>query len=239
LRKFCNFLPTPVLLMLAFSALPQGAQAQTALQGRITQPIESANGVPLAGSVHPLAQPEYDTGVVDNAKVLQGMTINFKRSAAQEESLQALLAAQQEPSSPGYHQWLTPAQFGQQFGMSAADLARVSAWLQQEGFTVTSVAESGNAIGFTGSVASAERTFQRQIHNYTVKGETHYANSTQISIPAALGGLVNSVHGLDNVRLKPRVVKPKFTSGLSGGHWTSPSLSDAPGAKGFKFKDEP
>jgi subtilase family serine protease len=138
LRKLCTFLSSPFFLMLAFSALPQGTQAQTVLQDRITQPIESANTVPLAGTVHPLAKAEYDTGAVDNAKVLQGMTINFKRSATQEASLQALLAAQQDPSSPSYHQWLTPAQFGQQFGMSAADLAQVSAWLQQEGFTVTS-----------------------------------------------------------------------------------------------------
>ena len=210
---FATFiLPAFFLLMLAFSALPQGAQAQTVLQDRITQPIESASSVPLMGSVHPLARIGFDTGLVDNAKVLQGMTINFKRSAAQEASLQALLAAQQDPSSPSYHQWLTPAQFGQQFGMSAADLAQVSAWLQQEGFTVTFAARSGNAISFSGSVASVERAFQTQIHNYTVNGETHFANSTQISIPAALGGLVNSVRGLDNFTLKPRLLKSKFTS---------------------------
>jgi Pro-kumamolisin, activation domain/Bacterial Ig-like domain (group 3) len=225
LRKLCTFLSSPFFLLLAFSALPQGTQAQSALQDRIAQPIESANTVPLAGTVHPLAKAEYDTGAVDNAKVLQGMTINFKRSATQEASLQALLAAQQDPSSPSYHRWLTPAQFGQQFGMSAADFAQVSAWLQQEGFTVTSAAQSGNAISFSGSVASVERAFQTQIHNYTVNGETHYANSTQISIPAALGGLVNSVHGLDNFHLKPRIAKiakPKFTSGQTGQHYIAP-----------------
>jgi hypothetical protein len=208
--------------MVAFSALPQGTQAQTVLQDRITQPIETANAVPITGSVHPLAKAEFDTGLTDNAKVLQGMTINFKRSDAQEASLQALLAAQQNPSSASYHKWLSPAQFGQQFGMSAGDLAQVSAWLQQEGFTVTSVAQSSNAIGFSGSVASVERAFQTQIHNYSVHGETHYANATPISIPAALGGLVNSVHGLDDFKLKARVQKPKFTSGLTGGHYIAP-----------------
>ena len=44
--------------------------------------------------------------------------------------------------------------------MSAADLAKVTAWLQQEGFTITSVAESSNAIGFSGSIASVEKAFQ-------------------------------------------------------------------------------
>ena len=126
MRRFCNIPSAPFLLMLVCSALSHSAQAQTVLQDRITQPIESANMAVLAGSAHPLAKAEFDTGLTDNAKVLQGMTINFKRSAAQEASLQALLAAQQDPSSPSYHKWLTPAQFGQLFGMSAADLAQVS-----------------------------------------------------------------------------------------------------------------
>ena len=65
------------------------------------------------------------------------MSINFKPTDAQQAALKALLQAQQDPASPSYHKWLTPAQFGQQFGMSSADLAKVSAWLQQEGFTVT------------------------------------------------------------------------------------------------------
>ncbi len=222
MQRFCTFLSAPFLFMLAFSALPSGAQAQKVLQDRITQPIESASAVPLTGSVHPLAKTEFDIGLANNAKVLQGMSVNFKRSAAQEASLKALLAAQQDPSSPSYHKWLTPAQFGQQFGMSAADLARVSAWLQQEGFTVTSVAESSNSIRFSGSVASVERAFQTQIHNYSVNGETHFANATQISIPAALGGAVSSVRGLNDFRLKPRVVKSRFTSGVSGSHYVTP-----------------
>jgi hypothetical protein len=208
--------------MLALSALPQGTQAQTLVRDRIAQPIESASAVPLTGSVHPLAKSELDTGLTDNAKVLEGMTINFKRSDAQEASLKALLAAQQEPSSPSYHKWLTPAQFGQQFGMSAADLAQVSAWLQQEGFTVTSVAQSSNSINFSGSVASVEKAFSTQIHNYTVDGKTHFANSTPISIPAALGGLVTNVHGLNDFKLKPRVMKAKFTDGTNGAHALTP-----------------
>jgi hypothetical protein len=222
LRRLCNIPSAPFLLMLVLSAIAPGAQAQTVLQDRVTQPIESANSVPLSGSLHPLAKAEFDTGLTDNAKVLQGMTINFKRSEAQEASLKALVAAQQDPASPSYHKWLTPAQFAQQFGMSAGDLAQVQAWLQQEGFTVTSVAQSGNDISFSGSVASVEKAFQTQIHNYNVHGEAHFANSTPVSLPAALGGLVNSVHGLDNFTLKPRVRRPRFTAGNGGAHFLTP-----------------
>jgi subtilase family serine protease len=179
----------------------------------------------IAGSVHPLTKAALDEGLADNAKALGGMTINFRRTAAQEASLQALLQAQQTPGSPNYHQWLTPAEFGQQFGMSSADLAKVSAWLQEEGFTINAVAQSSNAITFSGNVAAAERAFQTQIHSYSLNGEKHFANAKNISVPAAIAGTVISVRGLDDFRPKPRVQKTKahFTDTVENtGHYIAP-----------------
>jgi hypothetical protein len=231
LRKFCNFLSVPFSLLLGVSALFQVSQAQVVLQDRITQPVDSASMSPLTGSLHPMAKAEFDQGLADNSKVIQGISIQFKRSAAQEASLAALLQAQQDPSSPSYHKWLTPAQFAQLFGMSSADLDKVTGWLQQEGFTVTSVAASNNSISFSGNIAAIEKAFQTQIHNYSVNGETHFANATQISIPSSLAGAVSGVRGLNDFRLKPRIQFPKsreaaanphFTSGLSGAHYVAP-----------------
>jgi hypothetical protein len=231
LRRFCNIPCVSLLLLLGTNLLSSGIQAQTAVEDRITQPIEQASVSAINGSLHPLAKAAMDVGLLDNAQTLQGMTINFRRTEAQEASLQALLQAQQTPASPNYHQWLTPAQFGQQFGMSPADLAKVSAWLQQEGFTVTSVAQSSNSISFSGNVAAAERAFQTQIHSYTLNGEKHFANATNISVPAAIAGMVSGVRGLDDFRPKARVqfarktatgTNAHFTSGQSGGHSLAP-----------------
>ncbi len=233
MRKLCSLLAVSVLFLLALVAFSQPTQAQTAPKDRIVDPIEHTNMAAIPGSLHPMARAEFDRGLADNAKTLQGLSINFKRSAAQQAALQTLLKAQQDPASPSYHKWLTPAQFGQQFGMSAADLAKVSDWLQQQGFTVTSVAQSRNAISFTGSIANIEKAFQTQIHNYSVNGETHFANATQISIPAALSGSVVSVGGLNDFRLKPRIqfpksksrsasLDPRFTSGVKGSHYLTP-----------------
>ncbi len=231
MRKFCNFLSVPFSLLLGVSGFFQVSQAQVVLQDRITQPVDSASMSPLTGSLHPMAKAEFDQGLADNSKVIEGMSINFKRSEAQEASLDALLKAQQDPGSPSYHKWLTQAEFGQQFGMSSADLDKVTGWLQQEGFTVTSVATSKNSINFSGNIAAIEKAFQTQIHNYSVNGETHFANAAQISIPSSLAGTVNSVRGLDDFRLKPRIQFPKgreaasnphFTSGLTGAHYVAP-----------------
>jgi subtilase family serine protease len=231
LRKFCSILSVPFSLLLGVSGLFQVSQAQVVLQDRITQPVEGSSMLPLTGSLHPMARAEFDQGLADNSKVIQGMTINFKRSAAQEASLQALLKAQQDPGSPSYHKWLTQAEFGQQFGMSSADLDKVTGWLQQEGFTVTAVAASKNAIGFSGNIANIEKAFQTKIHNYSLNGETHFANADQIAVPSSFAGTVSGVRGLADFRLKPRIQfmrsreaasNPHFTSGLSGTHYVVP-----------------
>jgi subtilase family serine protease len=52
-------------------------------------------------------------------------------------ALEALLKGQQTPGSSQYHAWLTPAQFGAQFGPSAASFANVRAALTAAGLTVT------------------------------------------------------------------------------------------------------
>jgi Pro-kumamolisin, activation domain/Bacterial Ig-like domain (group 3) len=231
LRRFCNVLYVVSLLILGVVSLSRESQAQIYVQDRITQPIESANVTALAGSVHPQTRTASEQGMAENTKMLT-MSINFKRSAEQQESLNALLAAQIDSASPSYHKWLTQAQFGQQFGMSPDDLAKVSAWLQQAGFTVTSVPVSSNSISFSGNVAAVENAFHTQIHNYSVDGETHFANSEQISIPTALAGLVIGVRGLNDFRLKPKIrfaqggktsaVNPHFTSYISGTHYLAP-----------------
>src|ERR1700761_4633564 len=169
LRKVCGLVSAPLLLAVLVVC---GVQAAIAQMSDRVQAIESQNMAPLAGSLHPMARSEFDRGLTDNSKVLSGMSINFKRSDAQEASLNALLAAQQTPGSASYHKWLTPTQFGQQFGMSSADIARVSDWLRSEGFTVTGVAQSANSISFSGPVSAVERAFQTEIHNYVVNGQT-------------------------------------------------------------------
>ena len=164
MRKLCGFLSLSFSLLLGVSALSQVSRAQVILQDRITQPVDSAVMSPLTGSLRPMAKGELDQGLADNSKTVQGLSINFKRSASQEASLQALLQAQQDPTSPSYRKWLTPAQFGELYGMTSADLDKVTGWLQEEGFTVTSVSASRNSIVFSGNIAAiSPETCARQV----------------------------------------------------------------------------
>jgi hypothetical protein len=232
LRKHWNTLSGLFLLLLVFGAFSSGAQAQQVAQDRIVQAIEAGKVSALPGTIHPQARAEYDQGPVAASMQLHGMTMTFQLSAAQRASLDALLKAQQTPSSSSYHQWLTQEQFGDQFGMSQQDIDKVTAWLQSQGFTVDKVADSRNAIRFSGSVTAAEQAFHTQIHKYIVNGESHFANATGVSLPSAFAATVSHIGGLADFKPKPRYVRPsadrttgataQFTSGISGGHFVAP-----------------
>ena len=125
----------------------------------ITGPIDDSVRATIAGSRHPLAQPQFDVGAVDPTARLERMLLMLGPSADQEQAIEKLLDSQQDPTSPTYHHWLTPEEFGQKFGPSPQDVQSVSAWLQSRGFTVSSVAHSGRWIEFSGTAGQAERAF--------------------------------------------------------------------------------
>src|ERR1700692_1600128 len=196
---------------------------------RITGPIDSSQKVALKGDVHVCAQLRFDIGRTDGNMILHGVTIAFRPSTAQQSDLDNLLAQQQDRSSPNYHKWMTPSQFADRFGMTQSDIASVTAWIESQGLTVTSVANTRNQISFEGTVAQIESTFGTEIHDYVVGGEVHFANTANPTIPAALASSVLGVGHLHNFLPKSganvrrmSVADPEFTSHVSGNHFLAP-----------------
>lgn len=197
------------------------------LKQRLAGGISNASRSALAGSQPERVRSAQDLGAVDGATPLQSMTLVFNRSAQQQADLDALLAAQQDPSSPQYHQWLTPAAFGARFGMADADLAKAQAWLQSQGFTVDAVSPSRNSITFSGSAAAVASAFGAPLHRYSVGGAAHMAPSADLTVPSALAGVVADVRNLSDFRPRPRVryasaARPNFTSSQTGNHFLTP-----------------
>jgi subtilase family serine protease len=190
---------------------------------RITRDIDPSQSVAVKGNVPGLARPNFDLGRADSSKLIQGVTLVFHPSAAQQQDLENLLAQQQDRSSPNYHKWLTPAQFADRFGMTRADIQRVVAWLQSQGFAVTSVANNRNEISFDGTVSQIEVVFGTEIHNYVLDGEVHFANATEPWVPAALGDSVLAIGHLHDFAPRPRAIaRPHLTSYVSGNHFVAP-----------------
>lgn len=152
------------------------------------------------------------------------MSIVFNRSAAQQAELEALIAAQQDPRSPQYHQWLSPEQFGARFGMAQADIEKVQQWLEQQGFVVDSVARGKNMIRFSGTVGQFEQAFQTEMHYYKTNGETHFGPMKMLSVPAAIAPTVAAVRNINDFRPRPMhiVSRRAFTSSQSGNVYFAP-----------------
>jgi subtilase family serine protease len=197
--------------LLAISCLPTAAQTpaqpaalQTAnVPARITSAVDETNRVTLRGNVHPLARAEFDRGVAPAELPMQRMLLMLKRSSEQQAALSQLMVDQYNTASPNFHQWLTPDQFGQQFGPADADVQAVTAWLQAHGFQVAKVSKGKIAVEFSGNAGQVKEAFRTEIHKYVVDGESHWANASDPQIPAALAPVVNGTASLHNFRPKP------------------------------------
>ena len=188
------------------------ASAQTSsVESRIAGPIDDSQRTVLHGNVYPLARPEFDRGPAPANLPMEHMWLVLKRSPAQETALEALLAQQQDKTSPNYHKWLTPTDFGLQFGPSAQDISTVVQWLTSHGLGVYQVTHGRGLIEFSGIAAAVQQAFHTQIHMYDVNGEQHYANATDPEIPTALTPLVVGVHGLHNFKLHPAGHRVQFS----------------------------
>ena len=189
-----------VLLMLLAAMLPSFSRAQNAppKPALITQPVQESQLTVLRGNTYPLALAKYDRGAAPASLPMQRMLLVLKRSPELEASLVALLDQQQDKSSPNYHAWLTPEQFGQQFGPADADIQAITSWLQLQGFQVAKVSNGRTVIEFSGTAAQVQNAFHTEIHKYSVNGADHWANASDPQIPTALVPAVAGVLTLHN-----------------------------------------
>jgi subtilase family serine protease len=197
------------LLLISLSACPfWRATAQTrVIPARITQAVDEKNLVVLKGNVHPLARPDFDQGAAADAQPLNRMLLLLQRSPNQEAALRQLLDDQQSKSSPNYHAWLTPEQFGKQFGPADADIQAVAQWLTSQGFTGIKVGPGRTVLEFSGTVGSVRNAFHTEIHRYLVNGEEHVANASDPQIPVALSPAVAGIVSLHDFRPVPHVLR--------------------------------
>ncbi len=190
---------------------------------RLLQKIDDTQRVTLLRSRHPLARPEYARGEVSQDQSMSRMVLVLRPDPAQDAALEELLRAQQDPASPYYHQWLTPQAFGQRFGVSQNDLSRIVTWLQSHSLRVDEIPASRRGLVFSGSAAQVQSAFHTSIQNYSVQGESHFANASDVQIPRALASIVHGVVSLHDFRSAAQILTPapNFTA-ANGVHFLSP-----------------
>jgi subtilase family serine protease len=215
---------SPDLLAQAQPPLAQPPLVQ--VRDRITRFIDDGQTVSLRGNRHPLALAQYDAGAVAPDFPMEHMLLTLLPDAAQQDALNHFVDAQHNPESPYYHQWLTPEQYGERFGISDADTAQIVGWLQGHGMEVEEVPAGRRAIIFSGTAARVEEAFHTPIHTYKIGDEVHHANAKDPEIPAALVQVVGGVVALHDFHSEPmhgpvRKPSPDFTSG--GAYYLAPA----------------
>ncbi len=204
LSRLPRWIGVAVSLLALCMGLPGAAQTP-ATRPLITRPIDQSALTALRGNVHPLARPEFDRGPAPLSLSAGRMVLVLRRTVMQEARLRQYLASLEDSNSPNYHRFLTPAQFGREYGPAPEDVEKISTWLNGQGFSVDHIAKSNMAIEFSGSVNQVELAFHTPVHRFVVNGQEHVANTTNPKIPSALSAVVAGV-SLHDFHPRPQAV---------------------------------
>jgi len=160
-------------------------------------------------------------GHTDPAKVLH---ISVSLPYGDEAGLQSFVDAVNDPKSPYYHQYLTPQEVGERYGLSTAAVQRVQSYLQSKGFKIKSVAKNRLTIQADATVTQAEAAFGTKINDYQsiapedAGNSRFFAQAGPIKVPMAIASDVLDVSGLESFT-KPKplsVLSPTQTRTLYG-----------------------
>ena len=184
-------------LILGLSITASGQTVSQSLP-RIAGPVDPSALTTLKGTTIPVANELNDRGRVPDNQPTGRLLLMLKPSTDQQKALDLLIQAQQNPKSPSYHQWLTTADYAKQFGVADADIQTVNSYLSNQGFTVAQVLPNKLAVEFSGTMGQLRTAFKTEIHSYTTKGQTFFANDRDPQIPTALTSVVAGFGSLTN-----------------------------------------
>src|SRR6266403_5608780 len=150
----------------------------------------------LKGSKPSWAGPKNNVG---NADARASIGFRVYLGWTNPSGAEALARAVSDPRSKSYRNYLTPAQFRQQFAPTANQVAQVQSWLTSQGFSLVYTPANNHYVSAQGTVAQAQAAFGTKFGMYKVTqlGLTLRSPSADVSIPSSLAGVVNAVIGLD------------------------------------------
>lgn len=165
--------------------------------------------ITLPQHIHPALKHLIFEGRADRTHVLD-LVVGL--SLRNQPILDAILAAQHDPSSPWFHRWLSPEEFGAWFSPAEQAHGDVVRWLQSHGLTVTQTWPNRLIINARGSVAQVEAALGVSINRYRRNDQLFYANARDPQVPAELAGIISSIQGLEDLsQLTPHLNAIPYT----------------------------
>jgi kumamolisin len=161
--------------------------------------LSAGGGVLAAGGASQSGPDRPGTGPRLVAATAPGATVDFALSLRQDRAAVArFLRALEDPSSPRFHRFLSPAGFGARFGISTAELRRVRAALHAAGLTITADVPQRTTLGVRGRAAYVERFLGTRLNEWVGgDGRRYRVPAGRPRLPGALRGAVTAATGLD------------------------------------------
>jgi subtilase family serine protease len=191
----------------ANTAHAAGSWASTATQAAPLQNITGAVPIAAAQQLH----------------VVLGLNPRNK------SQLDALAMQINTPHSPQFGQTLTPAQFLATYAPTTAQVNQVVSYLSGAGFSNIQVSPNNLSISADGSAAQVQSAFNTRLVSFTALGKSMFANSTPAQVPAALGGVVAAVIGLQNMGTMSTMIQHRGASTAARGTGSLPASESLPG----------
>jgi len=221
----------PLLILLGLLPLAASSlTAQSTQADRVPSQPDHTPLVRLAGHIPRWANPAADAGTVTPDTNLH-LTFILSRAPQQQAAFTQLLADQQDPASPRYHQWLTPQQVGDLFGPTQHDIDALTAWLASRGLAPAGVSASRLFVTVNGPVSAVAATLSTSFRTFTLNGKPRLSTTQEPALPAAFASIVQSIAGLADtpifstghgqpVSASSSGAEPRFTFGSS--HYITP-----------------
>jgi subtilase family serine protease len=181
------------------------------------------------GRAPSIATTARDIGGVAAATAMHVTVVLKARDAA------ALATYAREVSTPGsslYHQFLTPAQFAQRFGATAAQVRAVTASMRSHGLRPGQVPANRLSIPVSGTAAQIERAFSLSFRRRALRrGKVAVIADAAPAFDSGVAGDVQGVLGLSSVSSpQPQLLRPALRASVRAESAPRVTPHVAPGA---------
>ncbi len=147
------------------------------------------------------------------------MTVTVGLRLSHPNALNRFLGELQDPASPMYRHFLTPAEFTQAYGPTAAEVTTVTNFLRSRGIHVTGVSSNRLLIHTEASAGAYEQALGVVLEDYAYHGRTFFAPSHAPVLPVSVAGDVESLIGLsDAAVMRPMWIRGPVTTSQTGGN---------------------
>jgi PKD repeat protein len=170
--------------LLGAASLPLAAQATTWV-------TTSSHAFPLGSSV-----------VTSPLPTSTPLHVYVSLQHQNQADLQATMKNLFTPGNPQFGRYLTPAQFVAAYAPTTAQVQSVTDYLTANGFSNISVSSNRMLVTADATTGNIQKAFNTQIAQFALNGKMVHAAVADVQVPSALGGIVQSVLGLQNAYQK-------------------------------------